>query len=132
MLSGFHTYFFRALAFAALLLFASCANEESGPYNQVLAQPDFASITDSIRKMPDNDSLYFRRAVLLNQKNFPEVALADFKQAWTISPREVYAYAIGNLLLLKEPQESISFITAAAKKIEPSGRMLLTLAQAYL
>ena len=112
-------------------LSSSCTNEDTGAYEAILQKPAFAALSDSIKKDKTNDSLYFRRAVLLNQQNFPEVALEDFNQAWQLKPTEIYAYAIGNLLLLKDPKTAIAFIEKAKKKIVPSERLYLTIAQAF-
>ena len=68
------------LFFSSLLLLVLLGcnnNKSSSPYDEMFLQPPFSSITDSIRKEPGRDDLYFRRAVLLNKNNFPEPALAD-------------------------------------------------------
>ena len=89
------------------------------------------AITDSIKKEPNRDELYFRRAVLFNKNNFPEPALADFKKAWSLNKQESYALGAGNLLLAKNKDEAIDFLQEALKDLPNSVLLLLSLAHAY-
>src|SRR5262245_16703019 len=100
------------LVFIFSILFLTACNNEDGssPYDEVLAQSAFASITDSIKKQPKNDELYFRRAVLLNKNNFPEPALADFEKAWSLNHQEKYAFGVTNIWLDKKPDSAIVFL----------------------
>ncbi|HYM94462.1 MAG TPA: tetratricopeptide repeat protein [Chitinophagaceae bacterium] len=114
------------------LFLSGCNNrDENSPYDQVLSQPPFASLTDSIKKEPKKDELYFRRAILLNKNNFPEPALADFRKAWSLKKEETYAFGISTLLADKKPDSAILFLTNAIKKIPKSVLLQLSLAKAY-
>jgi tetratricopeptide (TPR) repeat protein len=106
-------------------------NEDSSPYAEVLAQPPYQVLTDSIKTEPERDDLYFRRAVLLNKNNFPEPALADFKKAWSIQNNESYAIAISNILIEKKPAEAVEFLKEALNALPKSLFLRLTLARAY-
>ncbi|MEO6612965.1 MAG: tetratricopeptide repeat protein [Chitinophagaceae bacterium] len=118
--------------FLAGLLLAGCTHKkDDSPYSTILAQPPFAAITDSIRREPGNDELYFRRAVLLNSNNLPEPALSDFQKAWSLKKDERYAYGLGNLLLDKKPDSAILFLGHALKELPQSFLLKLTLAHAY-
>ena len=99
-------------SFLLLVLFAwACSsNNASSPFDEILSQPPYSSITDSIRKEPNRDDLYFRRAVLLNKNNLPEPALADFKKAWVLAPNETYAVGVSNILLEKKPDSAVIFL----------------------
>ena len=88
-------------------------------------------MSDSIKLQPKNDELYFRRAVLLNQNNFPEPALADFQKAWSLKKQENYARAIANLWLEKKPDSAIIFLQEALKQIPGSNALRITLAMSY-
>jgi len=101
------------------------------PYDEILSQPPYAAISDSIKKDPKKDDLYFRRAVLLNENNLPEPSLADFKKAWSLKKEEKYALAIGNLLMDKKPDAAISFLQEASQTIPASALLQLTLARVY-
>lgn len=121
--------FFTALLMIVLL---SCNdNDSSSPYNEILSQPPFASITDSIRKESGRDDLYFRRAVLLNENNLPEPALADFRKAWSLAKKESYALGVSSILLEKNPDSAIVFIKDINADIANSLPLSMTLATAY-
>jgi tetratricopeptide (TPR) repeat protein len=106
-------------------------NDTASPFDEILSQPPFASITDSIRKQPGRDDLYFRRAVLLNKNNLPEPALADFKKAWSIAAAETYAVGVSNILLEKKPDSAVVFLKKAIEEIPTSLFLQLSLARAY-
>lgn len=116
----------------AIYLIAGCnSNEENSPYSEVLSQPAFVPLSDSIKKEPKNDELYFRRAVLLNKNNFPEPALEDFKKAWSLSKQEKYAIGVSTLLLEKNTTEAINFLREALNELPESILLQLSLARAY-
>lgn len=115
-----------------LILCAACNNNNSSsPYDEILSQPLFSSITDSIRKEPNRDDLYFRRAVLLNKNNLPEPALADFRKAWSLAKEEVYAVGVSNILLEKKPDSAVVFLNEAIKEIPNSLFLQISLARSY-
>jgi len=119
------------LILSFLLLGCNSNEQTSSPFANILSQPPFASLTDSIRKEPGRDDLYFRRAVLLNKNNLPEPALADFKKAWSIAPAETYAVGVSNILLEKKPDSAILFLRKAIEEIPNSIFLQLSLARAY-
>ncbi len=114
-----------------LVIIACNNNDVKDPYEDIFTQTPFAPITDSIREAPDNDELYFRRAVLLNTNNFPEPALADFRSAWSIKKREPYALGISTILLEKKPDSAVVFLKQAVADIPGSNLLQLSLARAY-
>ena len=121
--------FFTSLS---LLVLLGCNNNESSsPYDELFSQPAFSSITDSIRKEPGRDDLYFRRAVLLNKNNFPEPALADFRKAWSLAKEESYAAGVSNILLEKKPDSAVLFLNEAIKEVPNSLFLPISLARAY-
>jgi len=122
-------FFFLFLTF---FLWGCGSNDKSSsPFSEILSRPPYASITDSIRKQPGRDDLYFRRAVLLNKNNLPEPALADFKKAWSLAPAETYAVGISNILLEKKPDSAVLFLRKAIEEIPNSLFLQLSLARAY-
>jgi tetratricopeptide (TPR) repeat protein len=121
---------------AAVFLFISfiaCNDnkESSSPFDEILAQPAYALLTDSIKQQPKNDELYFRRAVLLNKNNLPESALADFQKAWSLHQHEKYAFAIANIWLDKKPDSGIIFLQEALDKLPESQLLRISLARSY-
>jgi tetratricopeptide (TPR) repeat protein len=121
------------LAFVLSLIVFSCNNDQTtgSPYGDMLEQPPYNTITDSIRRSPKDDELYFRRAVLLNQNNLPEPALADFRKAWSIKQQEKYASGIGYLLLEKQADSALQFLDAAIKVLPQSILLRITRARAF-
>ena len=119
--------------FATLLInLSSCTdNTPSSPYDDILAQPPFAGLTDSIKNEKTNHDLYFRRAVLLNSNNFPEPALADFQQAWSLKKEEKYAYAISTILVDKNPDSAALFLNESLKELPQSTLLRINLARSY-
>lgn len=116
----------------ALLAILGCNNgEESSPFDEILTTPPYASVTDSIREQPQRDDLYFRRAILLNTNNYPEPALADFRQAWSMHKQERYAFGVSTILLEKNADSAISFLDSALKELPQSILLRLSLARAY-
>jgi len=119
-------------AISTILFFTGCNNNNTeSPFAEILSQPAYASLTDSIKKEPKRDELYFRRAVLLNKNNFPEPALADFKKAWSLKKEEQYALGASTILLDKKPDSAIQFLNEAIKEIPGSLLLNLSLAHAY-
>jgi tetratricopeptide (TPR) repeat protein len=125
-----YSAFFAVIFMSALCL--SCNNADtSSPFEEILSQPPYASLTDSIKDYPKNDELYFRRAVLLNKNNLPEPALADFQKAWSLSKQEKYAFGITNIWLEKKPDSAIRFLNEALKELPQSFLLQLSLARSY-
>jgi tetratricopeptide (TPR) repeat protein len=118
---------------ASLCIFSACGDNtgETSAYAEILAQPPYATVTDSIRKEPDRDDLYFHRAILLNRNNLPEPALADFRKAWSINTEEPYAIGIANILLDKRPDSAAAFLQEAIKELPGSFFLRLLLARSY-
>ena len=122
----------QVIVIPVLLILAACKNDEAvSPYDHILNSPAFASITDSIRREPRRDDLYFKRAVQLNQNNFPEPALADFLKAWELKKQEDYALGAGNIYLDKNPDSAIYFLKNAITHLPGSVLLNLSLARAY-
>src|SRR5512147_1574085 len=119
--------------FATVLIILSSCNDNtpSSTYEDILALPPFAGLTDSIKNEKTNHDLYFRRAVLLNTNNFPEPALADFQQAWSLKKEEKYAYAISTILVDKNPDSAALFINESLKELPQSTLLRISLARSY-
>ena len=116
----------------AFLFMAGCNNrQESTTYDDILKKAPFATLTDSIKKEPQRDDLYFRRAVLLNSNNYPEPALADFKRAWSLQKEEKYAFGVSTILLEKNPDSAMLFLGQAMQELPGSILLGLSLARAY-
>lgn len=118
-------------AVSGVLLLLSCGQRsDDSPFGEILASPPFRPLTDSIRKDPSNDALYFRRAVLLNTNQQTEPALADFRKAWDLRKDERYALGVSTLLLGKQPDSAIGFLRGALRELPASTLLQLSLARA--
>ncbi|HEY6062191.1 MAG TPA: tetratricopeptide repeat protein, partial [Chitinophagaceae bacterium] len=116
----------------AMILLTDCHDKNAtSPFDEIVSKQPYASLTDSIKKEPGRDDLFFRRAVLLNKNNLPEPALADFQKAWLLKKEERYAFGISNLLLDKKPDSAILFLKGALKELPNSLLLQLTLARGY-
>ncbi len=119
------------LLLSAFIVFSCNNKKESSPYDDILQQQPFSSLTDSIRKDSKNDGLWFRRAILLNKNNFPEPALSDFRKAWSLKKDERYALGVSTLLLDKKPDSAISFLQESLKELPGNILLQLSLARAF-
>jgi tetratricopeptide (TPR) repeat protein len=122
---------FLFLCLASFWIACNTDDHSSTPFDKILSQPPYASISDSISKQPDRDDLYFRRGVLLDKNNLPEPALADFRKAWSLAPLEIYAIGISNILVEKKPDSAIVFLNEALRDLPKSIFLKLNLAGAY-
>ena len=110
-----------------------CGNKTAeSPYSGILDQAPYRALTDSIRDEPGKAELYFKRAVLLNQNELIEPALADFNRAWTLHPEEKYALGVSTIWLEKNPDSAIIFLDKALKQFPQSFLLQLGLARAYV
>ncbi len=125
-------HLFSPLPFFLILFISSChpSNNNSAD-DEIFRQPVFSILSDSISKMPGNDALYFRRAILLNKHNYPVQALHDFEKAWSIKKDELYALGIARLWMDRNPDSAILFINDALKIIPGSFLLRLQLARSY-
>jgi tetratricopeptide (TPR) repeat protein len=129
-------HLFRPLSLIIILSFfiivTGCGgSDDEDPYAEILNRSPFSAVTDSIKKNPGMDELYFRRAVLLNKNNFPEPALADFRKAWSLKKDERYAFGVSKLLLDRKPDSAIIFLTSAMKELPASVLLPINLAHAF-
>jgi tetratricopeptide (TPR) repeat protein len=114
------------------VLFISCNNAtDSSPYKELLSQPPYSSLTDSIHQNPSDAELYYHRGVLLSKNNNIPPALADLKKAWALNKKEKYAMGISNILLENKPDAAIAFLNEALQSLPESIPIQLNLAFAY-
>lgn len=111
--------------------FTKCTNNsEKTPFDQVVNQSPYSSITDSINNDKTNADLYYKRAALLKKNNIPEAALADYQKAWSLNKKEEYAVGLSSLLMDKNIDSAALFLKSALRLI-PSLFLQLNLAEVY-
>lgn len=115
-----------------LLSFLMIACHENGDSSHnVLSQPPFDTLTDSIHHAPQDPQLYFRRATLLYQNDQGILAEQDLRKAWQLSPREDYALFLTTLLKNRNADTAIQFLEEAVKKLPQSLPLQIGLARGY-
>ncbi len=116
-----------------LFLVYSCnqSDDSANAYGDLLDQQPYKPLTDSIKRTPKRDDLYFRRAVLLNKNNQKQPALTDFQAAWSLNQEETYAVGISNLLVEKNKDSAAIFLGKAINTLPNSIYLKLTLAKTY-
>jgi tetratricopeptide (TPR) repeat protein len=119
--------FFYILLFSVTI---ACNNKNE---EDILSQPPFASLTDSIRREPSNADLLFRRGQLLSQNDKHELASVDYKSAWENKQSEEIAMAyVSNLYLVNKPREAVSLLEEAVRKFPSNPEFRRRLSEAYI
>jgi tetratricopeptide (TPR) repeat protein len=120
------------ILFVAGFLFFFCSCNNGGSANDtVLSDPSYSQLTDSIRLMPSNADLYFKRGTLLYGNDQMEYAEKDLRQAWTLEPTEEHALRVVTLLKRKNTDSAIVFLQQATKKLPSSIALQIGLARGY-
>ncbi|HEY2722978.1 MAG TPA: tetratricopeptide repeat protein [Chitinophagaceae bacterium] len=129
-MAKFNKPFITSLFIVAVIM--GCGNgEDASPYGDLLSRPPYSRLTDSIHKIPSDPDLYYRRGMLLFKNNNNPPALVDFRKAWSINKKEIYAINIGNILLDEKPDSAILFLQDALKTLPSSIALHISLIQAY-
>lgn len=114
-----------------LLLLAGCA-DDSREIKQLLQRPPYAGLTDSIKRFPDDVTLYVQRGTLLSQNNQHELATSDYRDAWNKAPNETNALIyVSNLLLVNKPQEAVSMLKSCISKFPANPEFPRRLSEVY-
>jgi tetratricopeptide (TPR) repeat protein len=119
----------KARLFFLFLLMIGCTHKKST--DVFLRQPPYNKLTDSINNNPKNESLYYRRGVLLYENNQAAYAERDLKKAWDLKPVEEYALSVVTVLIKKNSDSTIVFIQKALEKIPQSIALQVALARGY-
>ncbi|HLK30576.1 MAG TPA: tetratricopeptide repeat protein [Puia sp.] len=126
---------FNFILVLAILGSAACnfSDKKKNNADDVLNQPPFATLTDSIKRFPDNALLYFKRAELLSQNNFHEVANSDYKKSWELKEDAQIAlrYA-SNLSIIGKEKEAIQLLQSCIQKFPDENGFKRLLGEAYI
>ena len=129
---------FRFLFFIFLIssvaLSTGCGEDRASepPSDRILSKSPFASITDSIKRDPNNPQLLLERALRLSQHNFHEVATGDYKKAWELTNDEGVAleYA-SNLILAGDAREAVTLLEACSRRFPDNTEFNRRLGELY-
>src|SRR6267378_4246971 len=123
-----YTFLLMAVACAGCGLFDKTGNG----FNEVLSEPPFKTISDSIDQFPNNATLLLQRAELLSQNNHHDIAYYDYKKSWELRPTEGTAMAFtSNLFLNGRNKEAIDLLKGCIAKYPANTAFMRRLAEAY-
>ena len=117
------------LFFAISILFA--CNDNADESENVLHQPPFHTVSDSISKDPGNAALYYRRGTLLYGQDEKELAGKDLWMAWHLAPTETHGLSLTTFLKEKNTDSAILFLQTATQKLPGSIALKIGLARGY-
>jgi len=113
------------------MVFAGCSGNKSSKGQEILSQPPYDKISDSIAQAPKDASLYFRRGTLLYSNGEIAFAERDLRSAWQLDPKEEYALRMTTILKQKSSDTAIAFLQDALNKLPNSIALHILLAKGY-
>ena len=117
------------ILFSFICCLVACSNDKDE--GLILRQPPFDKLTDSIQQAPKNAELYYRRGLLLFQKEQLDYAEKDLRQAWNLAPNETHALRLANILAQTSADSTIIFLQLALQKLPQSIAVQISLARGY-
>jgi len=123
--------------FFLLLTLGACnnpsADEATAIDRDVLSQPPYQSISDSINNDPKNAGLYVERATRLMSGARYELADADLSRAWKLSPSQAIGeQRVSNLFLMGEAEQARKLLTDLVKTYPDNQNLKRRLGETYL
>lgn len=112
----------------ALVFLIACSNDEK---QNLLYEPPYDKISDSIDKTPKNAELYYRRGILFFQNEQLVFAEKDIRKAWSLDAKEEYALSLISILKQKNTDSAIAFIEEASKKLPGNISLQIGLARGF-
>jgi tetratricopeptide (TPR) repeat protein len=113
------------------ILFLLACNDTANENDNILEQPPFHSLSDSISKDPANAGLYYRRGTLLFSQGEKDLAGRDLRRAWDLLPNETHGLSLTTYLKEKNSDSAILFLEEAIKKLPRSIALKIGLARGY-
>ncbi len=128
--------FFRLFVVFLVLTCSGCGNEaddRDAQNTNILHEPPFENLTDSISRFPQLAPLYSKRAELLSQHDRHDLATTDFKKAWELQPDETNALLLTtNLFLAGKEKDAIRLLKNCQQKFPGQPEFSRRLSEAYL
>ncbi len=115
-----------------IIVLTGCGSNSVNGFDDVLQQPPYAGISDSINKSPSNAALYLRRAELLTQNNQHDIAFYDYKKSWDLQQDESTALLYtSNLFLTGRGKDAVALLKKSAALFPANIEFLRRLGEAY-
>src|SRR5215204_669831 len=100
------------------IAFGACSGNKNSKGQEILSQPPYDKISDSIDKTPKNAPLYLRRGTLLYNNGEVALAESDLRTAWQLDPKEEeYALRLTTILKQRNADTAIAFLQDALKRL---------------
>jgi tetratricopeptide (TPR) repeat protein len=107
-------------------------DKTSEGFDEILHNPPFKNLTDSIDKAPKDADLVLRRAELLTQNNQHDIAYLDYKKSWELKETEstgiLYA---SNLFLTGRTNDAIDLLKKCIQQYPAATEFKRRLGEAY-
>jgi tetratricopeptide (TPR) repeat protein len=116
--------------FFTLALIIACNSNDNSSKN-ILNQPPFDAISDSISRDPSNAGLYYRRGSMLYQQDQKLLAKQDIEKAWELEPSETHGLSLTTILKEISTDSAIVFLEQALRKLPESLALQIGLARGY-
>ena len=113
------------------IFFVSCSGNKNSKGQEILSQPPYHKLSDSIDKAPKDAQLYFRRGTLLYSNGEITLAENDLRTAWQLDPKEEHGLRLTTILRQKNSDTAIAFLQQAVKKLPGSIALQILLARGY-
>lgn len=118
-----------------VLLSFSCSNnaDEKGTGIHILTVSPYAGLTDSIKRFPEDATLFEKRGLLLSQNNKHTLATADYQQAYKLSatPGNGLLYA-SSLFIEGKQEQMLDLLMELVKKFPEDMEVKRRLSEAYV
>ena len=114
----------------SLLGMACGTADNKNPFEKQLHEPPYGVLSEQIDRSPQNDSLYYQRALLLIENEQPVAARLDLEKAWSIRPTPDYALALASLMS-ESTKEQADFLKKAVGQFNNNFLLAWALADTY-
>lgn len=99
---------------------SGCGDKAVNGFDEILRQPPYKAISDSIEKNPSDADLLLRRAGLLTQNNQHDIAYYDYKKSWELKQSEPAALLFTSNLFLTGRSKDAAQLLKKCMQLYPS------------
>jgi tetratricopeptide (TPR) repeat protein len=128
-------HFITSILAFSIFIITGCSllgDKSANGFDEILHNPPFKSITDSIEKSPGDASLLLRRADRLSQNNQHDIAYYDYKKSYELKPDEATAIQYtSNLFLTGRTKDAITLLKKCVQQYPSNTEFIRRLSEAY-